>query len=270
MIKNIPPHIIEKPLLVESSRFLVKLAENDDEIREAQRLRYRVFCEEQNRGLRTANDMGMDVDEFDEYCLHLLVKEKLTGDIIGTYRAQLGSVAASALGFYSSREFELKGINKIADRCLELGRSCVSSAYRNGAVIALLWNAISELLARSGMMYMLGCVSLETVDSKIGWALHEYFMEGNHMDRKVKAFPRSNFRLERPSHFDITKLLTDPVALKKHIPPLLKAYLRVGADICGEPALDEDFGTIDFCILVDVGKVPYRYVRHFKYSSKNK
>lgn len=268
IIKKLPKSISEPAVLVETSRFLVKLAESEEEVKAAQRLRYEVFNQEQKRGLKDAALGGIDVDEFDEYCLHLLVKEKNSDKIIGTYRAQMGETAIAAKGFYTSREFDIKGLDKIADRCLELGRSCVSPEYRHGAVIALLWNAISEILIRSGMTYMLGCVSLETTDPRIGWALHEYLMELNHLDRKIKAIPRSEFRLERPLLSDISKTLSDLSALRKHIPPLLKAYIRIGATICGEPALDEEFGTIDFCILVDMGKVPYRYIKHFKYPAK--
>ena len=270
IFNELPKAIIQPAMLVESSRFLVKFAENEDELKEVQRLRYKVFNEEQKRGLKISGEDGLDADEFDDYCLHLMVKEKSSGKIIGTYRAQLGFVAAAAKGFYSAREFEIRGLSKIADRCLELGRSCVSPGYRNGAVIALLWNAISEILSRSGMIYMLGCVSLETTNPRIGWALHEYLTEVNHLNRKVKAIPRSEYRLERPPISDITKALSDLEALKKHLPPLFKAYMRVGAAICGEPALDSEFGTIDFCMVVDMGKVPYRYVRHFKYPFKKR
>lgn len=268
IIKNLPKSVTEPAVLVETHRFLVKLAEAEEEVIAAQRLRYEVFNQEQKRGLRDADLGGIDSDEFDEYCLHLLVKDKASDKIIGTYRAQIGGIAVAAKGFYTSREFDIKGLDKIADRCLELGRSCVSPEYRNGAVIALLWNAISEMLGRSGMMYMLGCVSLETTDPRIGWALHEYLMEINRLNRKIKAIPRSDYRLERPPMSDITKTLADLEALKSFIPPLFKAYLRIGGTICGEPALDEEFGTIDFCILVDVGKIPYRYIKHFKYPSK--
>jgi putative hemolysin len=268
IINKLSKNISEPAVLVETNRFLVKLAENEDEVKAAQRLRYEVFNKEQKRGLKEADLGGIDEDEFDEYCLHLLVKEKDSNKIIGTYRAQVGETAIAAKGFYTSREFDIRGLDKIADRCLELGRSCVSPEYRHGSVIALLWNAITEILVRSGLTYMLGCVSLDSTDPRIGWALHEYLWEFNHLHRKIKAIPRSNYTLERPSMSDITKALSDLSALKKHIPPLLKAYMRIGATICGEPALDEEFGTIDFCILVDMGKVPYRYIKHFKYPAK--
>ena len=270
ILDKIPKSISEPALLVESSRFLVKLAQTEDEIREVQRLRYRVFNEEQKRGLKRADTDGIDIDEYDEYCLHLMVQEKSSGKTIGTYRAQMGTVAHSAKGFYTAREFDLKGLNKIYDRCLELGRSCVSPQHRHGAVIALLWYAISELLVRTDSTYMLGCVSLDTIDPLIGWTLHEHLMEANNLSHKIEAVPRPEFRLERPPAKEIIRSLSDTRTLKTYIPALFKAYIRVGASVCGEPALDEEFGTIDFCILVDVGKIPYRYVKHFKYPAKAK
>ena len=269
MIKHFPKNIVTPPTLVETQRFLVKLAENHEEVEKAQRLRYEVFNLEQGRGLETAEKYGIDFDEFDEYCLHLLVMDKKSDRAIGTYRAHLGCVANSAKGFYSSREYQIKGLYKIADKCIELGRSCVSPEYRTGAVVGLLWSAISELLTRADLLYMLGCVSLEERDPKIGWALYEYFKKNKMVCRSFSVSPRPGFKLQKPPLLELRRTLADKIALKKNIPPIFKGYLRLGGQICGEPALDREFGTIDFFIFVDVTKVPERYVRHFHYKKKD-
>jgi len=256
------------PILVESEHFLVKLAENHEEVERAQRLRYEVFNLEQGRGLENARKYGIDFDEFDEYCLHLLVMKKGSGKVIGTYRAHLGCVANTAKGFYSSREYKIQGLYKIADKCLELGRTCVSPDYRSGTVVALLWGAIVELLNRLELTYMLGCVSLEETDPAIGWAIYEYIVRkySTCNDFTVKARP--GFRLARPPEHKIKRLLADERSLQKHIPPIFKGYLRLGGRICGDPALDREFGTIDFFVFVDISKAPLRYLRHFNYKKK--
>ncbi|MGD2279071.1 MAG: GNAT family N-acyltransferase [Candidatus Omnitrophota bacterium] len=253
---------------MESEKFLVKLAENHEEIEEAQRLRYEVFNLEQGRGLENANKYGIDFDEFDKYCLHLLVIKKNPGKVVGTYRAHLGCVANSAKGFYSSREYEIKGLYRIAEKCIELGRSCVSPEYRTGSVVALLWGAISELMVRAKLIYMLGCVSLEKADPKIGWALYEYIKQKYPTCKVATARPRPGFRLDRPPEREINKAMSDESALKEHIPPIFKGYLRLGARVCGEPALDREFGTIDFFILADAREAPERYLRHFRYKAE--
>lgn len=261
--KIFPKNIISPVILTETRHFIVKLAENHEEVEKAQRLRYEVFNLEQGRGLSNAKKYGIDFDEFDEYCLHLLALEKKTGKVIGTYRAHMGCIANSGKGFYSSREFEIKGLYKIADKCLELGRSCVSPEYRTGAVVALLWRAITALLIRANLTHMLGCVSLEEKDPSIGWALYEYFKKNGALCDDYAVTPRPGFRLEKPPDMVIKRTLVHEDALKEHIPPIFKGYLRLGGLICGEPALDNDFGTIDFFIMVSLDRVPRRYLHHF-------
>jgi putative hemolysin len=265
MIENLPKHIIEPAILIETDNFLVKIARNHEEIEQAQRLRYEVFNLEQKRGLKDSEKYGIDFDEFDEYCLHLLVVEKASGKTVGTYRAHLGCIANSAKGFYSSKEYEIRGLYKLADKCLELGRTCVSVEHRSGSAIALLWGGVTELLVRANLTYMLGCVSLDTIDPVIGWAVYDYLLGKGLLSSEITVTPRPGFKLDRPASAVIKKISTDESILKKSIPPLFKGYLRLGAMICGDPALDKEFGTIDFFILIDINKIPARYKRHFNY-----
>lgn len=260
-----PKHIVEPAVLVETKNFTVKLAENHEEVEAAQRLRYEVFNLEQGRGLESSDKYGIDFDEFDEYCLHLLVIERTKQEVVGTYRAHLGCIANSAKGFYSSKEYDIRGLYKVADKCLELGRTCISPEFRTGAAVSLLWGAITELLVRAKLIYMLGCVSLETTDPKIGWALYEYISKKHPANKNFTVTPRPGFILKRPAKHEIKKLLSNEDLIKKTIPPLFKGYLRLGGSICGEPVLDKEFGTIDFFIMVDINKVPERYIRHFNY-----
>ena len=260
---------MEPTILVESKHLLIKVAEDREEMEKAQRLRYEVFNIEQGRGLKCSEEYGIDFDEFDEYCLHLLAIEKSSGKVVGTYRAHLGCIANSAKGFYSAQEYELHGLYKLADKCLELGRTCISPEYRSGSAIALLWGGITELFVRANLSYMLGCVSLEESEPKIGWAIYEYLSMKGLVCKEFTAIPRPGFKLTRPPNRDIAKMLADESALKKNIPPLFKAYLRLGALICGEPVHDREFGTTDFFILVDINKVPLRYKRHFNYRNTN-
>jgi putative hemolysin len=265
MIENFPKHIVKPAVLVETDRFLIKLAENHEEVEKAQRLRYEIFNIEQGRGLKTAEKYGIDFDEFDEYCLHMVAIEKCSGNVVGTYRVHLGCVANSARGFYSSKEYEIHGLYNIADKCIELGRACVSPQYRSGAIVGLLWRGITELLVRADLTYMLGCVSLEGTDSVIGWAIYEYVAKKYSVCKDFTVIPRPGFKLNRPAEHEIKKILADEAALKRHIPPIFKGYLKLGAIICGDPALDRDFGTIDFFVLIDVNKIPPAYKRHFNY-----
>ena len=250
-------------VIAERDQFVIKFAETDDEIKKAQRLRYRVFNLEQGKGLDTALSAGIDSDEFDEHCIHLIIFDKNDGDVVGTYRMHFGVVAKEALGLYSSREYELRGLDQILDDCLEVGRSCVSPNYRNGAVVALLWAGIAEVVLQTNIRYLLGCVSLENTKPAVGWALYDYFMGKNLGSDVLSGTPHQRFVLTPSPREEIDAWLKEPLKLQKEIPPLFKGYLRLGTKICGPPAMDDEFGTIDFMILLDTRKVPERYWRHF-------
>lgn len=265
MNKGVPEQIIAAHVLVNNKQFMVKIAENQGEVEKALRLRYEVFNLEQGKGLKNSEENGIDSDEFDESCLHLLVLEKGADRVIGTYRAYFGFLARSMQDFYSSREYDIKGLDRIAEKCVELGRSCVSPEYRTGVVVSLLWSAISELLIRGNLKYMIGCASLEETDPRIGWALYTHLNETHSLHDGITAIPRPGFELEKVSEDEVKKVLMDKTIIQKCIPPLFKGYLRIGAVICGEPAMDSEFGTIDFFILVDIDKVPDRYLRYFNY-----
>lgn len=260
--------IIEKictpPVLAEKDQFLIKFAETQDEIERTQRLRYEVFKLEQGKGLGAAAAFGIDRDEFDDYCQHLIVVEKDTGLIVGTYRMHPGAVASKGIGFYSSREYQIEGLENIADDSIEVGRSCVSPAYRNGAVVSLLWAGIAEVMKRTGFNYLLGCVSLETVEPAVGWALHEHFLKKGLGCTVLSAKPQPDFVLPSAERHEVDTLLNEKKsALLREIPPLFKGYLRIGITICGEPALDKEFGSIDFLILFSIRDISQKYARHF-------
>lgn len=264
-LKIFPKTVIDPPILAESDQYVIKLAETKAEFENALRLRYEVFNIEQGKGLDSANKVGLDIDEFDEFCLHLIIVEKISKQIIGTYRLHLGSVAKTAMGFYSSQEYQIDGLEPISNACMELGRSCVSPKYRTGAGVALLWGGIGELMMRAKLRYLFGCVSLEEVSPAIGWALYKYFVSEGKICDFIKAVPKNNYFLFKPSDSEINTVLIDKTRLRRLIPPLLKGYLRVGALICGEPVFDKSFGTIDFLIILDTSKAHPRYTRHYNY-----
>ena len=252
-------------LIAEKDVYMLKFAVTPDEILAAQKLRYRVFNQEQGKGLETSNCNGVDQDEFDGQSAHLVVVHKELNKPIGTYRIILGQFqhSCSPSCLYSSREYHLDGLNPFLSQTLEVGRSCVDPAYRNGTVVALLWTGISEVMARSRMRYLVGCVSLEDIRPEAAWALYEYFEQNQIISGAVHALPQSPFVLPRPERFRIEAILSDERQIRTLMPPLLKGYLRMGGKICGEPAYDYEFGTIDYLILLDVAHLPGRYNRHF-------
>jgi len=259
---NLLQKITNPPLVTENESYLLKFAENRDEIFAAQRLRYRVFNCEQNRGLDSANDAQFDSDEFDEGAAHLIVFEKAGGQPIGTYRA-IGQPGLAPEKMYSAREYYVNGIEPYLPQIIEVGRSCVDKDYRNGAVVAFLWSGMAAITLRSGCRYLCGCVSLEDSNPAVAWAVYEHLLGKGLSFPDVNFKPREKFTFPHPSEAEIGAILNDRMRIREAMPPLLKGYITIGAKLLGEPAFDYEFGSIDLPVMVDMWRLPDRYHKHF-------
>jgi len=261
-LRELKDKLFGDSVLAESDQFVIKFAETEEEVEKALRLRYEVFNLE--RGHQGIGSDGIDTDEFDRYCLHMVLFDKEADKAIGTYRMHFGTVAKNHdLGLYSAREFQLDGMDRIIDDSIEMGRSCVSPEYRDGSGVALMWGAIATVLKRSGCRYLFGCVSIDKTEPALGWALYEYLREKNCISPVLSGQPTPEYQLDEPDREMIRCYLQNKALLKKEMPPLLKGYLRLGAKICSTPVIDRDFGTIDFLIIMDFKELPERYMRHF-------
>ena len=254
--------IINPPLVAENDAYLLKFAENDDEILAAQKLRYRVFNCEQNRGLDSAKNVEFDRDEFDDGAAHLIVFDKEKDLPIGTYRA-IGQPGNDPGKMYSAREYEVDGIDRYLPQIIEVGRSCVDKEYRNGAVVAFLWGGMAAITLRSGCRYLCGCVSLEDDNPAVAWAVYRSLQDKGLYFPDVSFKPRPQFSFPRPDEAEIGKIFNDPARLRAAMPPLLKGYINIGAKLLGEPAFDYEFGSFDLPVMVDMWRLPDRYHKHF-------
>jgi putative hemolysin len=232
-------------------RFEVSLARTEAEILEAQRLRYRVFAEEMGARL-SSRVAGVDQDVFDTFCRHLIVRDMDDGRVIGTYRILTPSAARRAGSYYSETEFDLVRLGHLRPRLVEVGRSCVDPAYRSGAVIALLWSGLANFMLDGGYEYLMGCASIGMADGGHHAAGIFAKVRKHTAPLEYRVFPRCRLPLER--------LEASPDA---ELPPLLKGYLRAGAQVCGEPAWDPDFNTADLLLLLTMSRISARYARHF-------
>jgi putative hemolysin len=221
--------------------YRARLAHTPAEITAAQALRFQVFNVELNEGLVHSYDNGLDADPFDAVCAHLIVEDERSGAVVGTYRMQTGVQAGQCLGYYSEREFDFTPLEAQRAQILELGRACIHPHHRNFAVLNLLWKGIAAYAQDHGARYLVGCSSLTSQDESIGAAA---FLQ---LSRHValagwQTLPRPDFAC------GLATAARDTV----HIPRLLSAYLTLGAMICGPPAIDREFRTIDFLTWLDV------------------
>ncbi|MEO8038966.1 MAG: GNAT family N-acyltransferase [Betaproteobacteria bacterium] len=234
------------------ARLSVHLARDAAEVRDAQKLRWRVFADEMGARL-DPTEPGVDRDPFDPWCEHLVVRDLDAGEVIGTYRILTGAQAATLGGFYSDGEFDLARIDHLRDRTVEVGRSCVHSEHRNGATIALLWQGLAQYMQAHHYEYMIGCASISIADGGHGAAsIYNRLRASSMSPIEYRAFPRCPLPLES---LDGT--------LDVAVPPLLKGYVRCGAWVCGDPAWDPDFNTADLLMLLPMSRLDGRYARHF-------
>lgn len=233
-----------------TTTYNIRLATNKQQIREAQNLRFLVFNIEMGEGLEESYQTLLDQDPFDEICDHLIVEHVESGDIVGTYRLQTGKMAATNRGFYSDGEFDLAPFKRIQHETVELGRACVHSQHRNMEVLGLLWNAIVAYCRERQCRYLIGCSSLPTMNPMDGAAAYQSMSRKYLVSADLQTTPRKAYRFELP-----------PVGHSKfEVPKLFRAYLAMGSRICGEPALDREFKTIDFLTFHDLQSHPVRRV----------
>ena len=237
-----------------AARFVARFAADEAEVMESLRLRYRVFAQELGARLDSAS-AGIDADPFDVHCRHLVVRDNWSGEIVASTRLLTEVEAAAAGGFYSQGEFDLRFLGTLPGRKMEVGRTCVAPAFRNGAVIATLWSRLAACVVDDGIDHLFGCASIGLDDGPdYAHAVMDY-LTGNYLSpaaQRVKPF------LAMPA-VSSTGAPNPPPRL----PPLVKAYVSLGARACGEAYWDQDFNCLDVFMLLDVASLEPRYRRRF-------
>jgi putative hemolysin len=243
----------------ERAGLAVVWARSESEVREAQRLRHLVFAEEMGARLSplAGTAAGLDVDVFDAYCEHLLVRalndDGEPGMVIGTYRVLTPACAARVGGLYSETEFDLTRLRPLRSKMVELGRSCVHPDHRSGGAILALWGALAEFMVRNGLDTMIGCASVSMRDGgHVAASLWEQLRKTHLAPIEWQVRPRLPLPVEELDR----SLVVEP-------PPLIRGYLRCGARVLGAPAWDPDFNTADLPLLMRIEDLPGKYRRHF-------
>lgn len=240
-----------------AGRYQVVLARTEQDVRLAQRLRWQVFAKEMGASLDSPVP-GLDIDRYDPHCDHLLARLRETGEVVGTYRL-LGSEAARRIGgHYLAQEFDLGALRDPRQRLLELGRCCIHAAHRRGAVMALLWTGLADYLQNRPHDHLIGCASIALDDPAFDVAAIWASLRASHLGPAGwRATPHRPLPLPSPEPAQGT------VGDQPLLPPLLKAYLRAGAVVCGAPALDPAFRTADLPMALALARLNPTHARHF-------
>jgi len=246
-----PQHAIGVPPGVHrSGRYAVRFATHEDDLRAVQRLRFEVFNLELQEGLATSYQTGLDSDDFDRRCHHLLVIDEIAGDVVGTYRLMTSELGTREQ-LYTASEFDLAGIpDQVLRHGAEVGRACVAKEHRNGRVLQLLWRGIARYLDWNDKRYVFGCCSVPTLEPQEIASVSLKLAREGHLHARYHAAVRPALRAEQGD-----KLVAHEGAT---LPPLFNSYLRLGAKVCGGPASDREFCVTDYFVVLDLRDVEPR------------
>jgi putative hemolysin len=231
---------------IHEKNYTIKIAQTEEELDAALKLRFEVFNLELGEGLESSFLTLRDEDKFDRQFDHLLIIDNDKQAVIGTYRMQTYETAQQQLGFYSDAEFCLEMLPKeILMQSVELGRACILKEYRNRKVLFLLWRGIANYIYHTHKRYLFGCCSLTSQDPIEGYSLLKQLKDAGHIEPVIQLDARGEFALPKVNNME-------SLYREIEMPPLLGMYLRYGAKVVGQPAIDREFKTIDYLVILDV------------------
>lgn len=270
LLPSLPAAPARPRIHAEVGKYRVRLAQTVEDRDAACRLRFKVFNIEMGEGLQSSYQTGLDTDHFDLFCEHLLVEEKTTHRIVGTYRMQSGETAARNLGYYSEQEFHFGPYEPLRAGILELGRASIDREHRTPEVLTLLWRGIAQYATDMGLRYLIGCSSLNSQDPCEGWQMYRqldhYRVSPEFVTEPTDAFAcptEQEGAYPQPLPPNLSVGPNAPLPTLPKVPRLLRTYLAIGARICAPPAWDRAFGTIDFLTLLDLKMLSPSARNHF-------
>ncbi|MDG4648361.1 GNAT family N-acyltransferase [Roseibacterium sp. SDUM158017] len=245
---------------IDDSHFELRLAADEAEVREAQRLRYAVFVEELGGdGPLVDHAARLEADRFDPHFDHLLLRDtrRAEGDrVVGVYRLMRAVQAEAAGQFYSEDEYDLSALRASGRRLLELGRSCLHPHYRGGTAMMHLWNGLADYISTHGIEVMFGVASFHGTDpaplaAPLSLLHHRHLAP---QDIRPRARPEGFQRMDLVAEADLDR----PAAIRA-TPALIKAYLRLGGFVGQGAFVDVPFNCIDVCLVMDVARMSDRH-----------
>jgi putative hemolysin len=227
-------------------RYIVRLARTDEEVEAALKLRYEVFNLEFGEGLASSFLTGRDRDEFDLTSQHLILIDRLQRQVIGTYRLRTYEIAKTIDGFYSFREFDLSALpHEVLANAIEVGRFCLARAHRNSRAHMALWRGLRLCLMHNNKTHVFGSLSLATQDPMEAGRIFDQLTSEGHLHREFKVRPKTGFKC---LWYRVPEERRSEVAISSWF----RLCLRFGVKLCGPPAINRQFRTIDFPVFLDV------------------
>lgn len=238
---------------VADTRYVVKLAESEAEVESALRLRFDVFKRELTGEVPGPDSSRLEFDSIDFRCDHLIVLERGTSTVVGTYRLNTFEKAGGIRGFYSFNEFDIESLPaKIIRQGVEIGRACVARAHRNTKVLFLLWKGLAAYSRLVRKRYFFGCCSVFSTDVGLAQGAYRKLVADGGVHDLIRIEPKVG-------GVDVAQDISDDPVQDVEIPGLFQMYLKMGAKVCGPPMIDRDFGSTDFFVVLDANRMEPRY-----------
>lgn len=246
---------------VQVGPYTLKLATDKKQVLECFKLRHQVFCIEM---AGQAKSSGMDFDQYDTFCDHLIIVHEPTQKIVGTYRL---NYSGTARAFYTQSEFDLQDwIHQQKNPFIELGRACIEKEHRRGVVITLLWRGIVDYMKSMGASTLMGCSSLQVTDARSAALVYKYLEAKGQLTETILR-PHNSYEMKDLYFWLLTfsRGLSDAqmVEAEEKIPSLLNSYLKAGAKVASYPAYDEAFKCIDFVTILNQNEMDERRTKKF-------
>jgi len=242
---------------IETPKYLLKSASKMHELLNVFELRYQIFLENTKDGAR---EDGYDVDALDSICDHIIIIDKESSNVVGTYRV-ISSLFSDH--FYSQGEFELSEFLKLPGEKMELGRACIHHGHRNGAVIDLLWKGICRYLKMSDARYLFGCSSVKTVDVDTSKVIYDYLKEENLLKNEYNIHSIGKYAMDMTGPVQQIDANERQSIVKSYLPSLLRSYFAAGSRVYGPPAIDREFECIDFLTILHTDDMSASYKRRY-------
>ncbi|NNE99805.1 MAG: GNAT family N-acetyltransferase [Pyrinomonadaceae bacterium] len=242
---------------VADNRYSAKLVETASELESVLRLRFDVFKRELSDNDSLERESGIDFDKYDLHCEHLIVTDRETGETVGTYRLNTIERARTAGGFYAYTEFSIEDLPKgFLENSIELGRACIAREHRNSRVLFMLWKGLANYLTVTKKRFLFGCCSIFTQDGDLARTVLDRLKTDGSVHDAIVVSPR-------PDRTCLPEDFVSDGSVEFDLPALVKIYLRIGAKVCGEPAIDREFKTIDYFVVFDVETINRKYLKMF-------
>lgn len=233
-------------------RYVAGFAHSTRCVDAALRLRFEVFNVELEEGLAESVTTGLDRDEFDSRMTHLVLLERATHRVVGTYRMQVAGTAKAHPGIYSAQEYDLSDMRRYLDTSVELGRACLAADHRTFRAMLTIWLGIGAFMNAHRLRYLFGCCSLTSQDPDDGWRALHSIRTGGHL--------HSDLFLPAHTHYSCGLASREQEFINESIyrlPKLFRTYIRLGVKVISEPAIDREFGTVDFLVMMDGREVAF-------------